>query len=36
MGTIDVYQMLLMIPAHTERHLAQIKEVKSSPGYPKR
>ena len=36
MGTVDVYQMLLMIPAHTERHLAQIKEIKSSPGYPKR
>jgi hypothetical protein len=36
MGTMDVYQMLLMIPAHCERHLAQIKEVKSSPGYPAR
>jgi len=35
-GIIDVYQALLMIPSHTERHLAQIKEVQTSPGYPKR
>ena len=34
-GTIDVYQALLMIPSHNERHLAQIKEVQASPGYPK-
>jgi hypothetical protein len=35
-GVIDVYQAVLMIPAHTERHLAQMKEVQSAPGYPKR
>jgi hypothetical protein len=35
-GTLDVYQALLMIPSHTERHLAQIAEVKTSPGFPKR
>jgi Domain of Unknown Function (DUF1080)/DinB superfamily len=34
-GAVDVYQMLLAIPAHTERHLQQIAEVKASPGYPK-
>lgn len=34
-GVIDVYQALLMIPSHTERHLEQIKEVQASPGYPK-
>jgi hypothetical protein len=35
MGVVDTYQALLMIPSHTERHLAQISEVKSSAGYPK-
>jgi hypothetical protein len=34
-GVIDTYQALLLIPAHAERHLAQINEVKASPGYPK-
>jgi hypothetical protein len=34
-GVVDAYQALLMIPAHTERHLGQINEVKSSPGFPK-
>lgn len=34
MGTLDVYQMFLMLGAHTERHLAQMREVQSSPGYP--
>jgi uncharacterized damage-inducible protein DinB len=31
----DVYQMLLMISAHTTRHVAQINEVKAASGYPK-
>jgi uncharacterized damage-inducible protein DinB len=31
----DAYQMLLMISAHTTRHVAQINEVKAAPGYPK-
>jgi hypothetical protein len=34
-GVVETYQALLLIPAHTERHLAQINEVKSSSGYPK-
>jgi hypothetical protein len=35
-GPVDVYQMLLAIPAHNERHLAQIAEIKASPNYPKK
>jgi Domain of Unknown Function (DUF1080)/DinB superfamily len=35
MGVVDTYQALLLIPAHTERHLAQIDEVKASSGFPK-
>jgi hypothetical protein len=37
LGTVsrDVYQALLLIPAHIERHLAQINEVKADPKYPK-
>jgi hypothetical protein len=34
-GVADTYQALLLIPAHTERHLAQINEVKASAGFPK-
>jgi hypothetical protein len=34
-AAIDVYQMLLAIPAHNERHLQQILEIKASPNYPK-
>lgn len=34
-GVIEVYQALYMIPAHTERHLAQINEVKAASGFPK-
>ncbi len=29
------YQMVLMLSGHTERHTAQLLEVKASPGYPK-
>ena len=36
MGEISAYQMLLIIPAHTERHLAQLNEVKASEGFPKK
>jgi hypothetical protein len=36
MAVVDTYQALLLVPAHTERHLAQIDEVKSSPGFPKK
>ena len=35
MGVIDCYQGFLMIPAHCERHLAQIQEVKEAAGFPK-
>jgi hypothetical protein len=34
-NTMDVYQMLLMIAGHSERHTAQINEVKDDPNYPK-
>lgn len=30
----DAYQVLLMLAAHTDRHVAQINEVKASKGYP--
>ena len=30
----DLYQWLLMISTHSQRHLLQIQEIKSSPGYP--
>jgi hypothetical protein len=30
----DVYQWLLRLSAHTERHLMQVHEVRRSPGYP--
>jgi hypothetical protein len=35
MKGIDAYQWLLFLCAHTERHLAQIREVKASAGFPK-
>ena len=33
--TLDAYQWLLLLSAHTARHTAQIEEVKTSGGYPK-
>ena len=33
-GTIDAFQWLLFMTAHSERHLAQLKEVKASAKYP--
>ena len=36
LGVVDVYQFLLMVPSHSERHLAQMKEVMDSPGFPKK
>ena len=30
----DVYQFLLMLSAHTERHVLQMNEVKAAAGYP--
>jgi DinB superfamily len=34
-GTINTYQLLLMLSGHSERHTMQIEEVKASPGFPK-
>lgn len=31
----SAYQLLLMLSGHTERHTAQLLEVKASPGYPR-
>lgn len=36
MGTMQSYQMLLFIAAHTNRHLKQIEEVKADPNFPKK
>ena len=35
MGLLDSYQWFLLQSAHTERHTAQINEVKADPKYPK-
>jgi len=32
---MDAYQYLLLVAGHTERHVAQIQEVKANPNYPK-
>jgi uncharacterized damage-inducible protein DinB len=34
-GDLDLYQWLLMIAAHCDRHRAQSEEVMSSPGFPR-
>jgi hypothetical protein len=34
LGDLDAYQWLLLLASHTERHVAQIEEVKMEPGYP--
>jgi hypothetical protein len=31
----DAYEFVLLIAAHSERHVNQIKEVKADPNYPK-
>ena len=33
--SLDAYQWLLLMSAHTERHTKQIEEVKADPNYPK-
>jgi hypothetical protein len=33
-GTVDCYQGLLMLAAHSERHTRQLEEVMASPGFP--
>jgi hypothetical protein len=35
-GTYDVYQFILLIAAHSERHLQQIQEVMADPDFPKK
>jgi uncharacterized damage-inducible protein DinB len=34
-GTLDAYQWILLISAHSERHTKQILEVKADPSFPK-
>jgi uncharacterized damage-inducible protein DinB len=34
-GELDLYQWLLLIAAHCERHRAQSEEVMASPGFPR-
>lgn len=34
-GTIDAYQILLFMSAHTERHVLQMKEVMADENFPK-
>jgi hypothetical protein len=33
-GNMDVYQWFLMISAHAQRHILQIREIKADPKYP--
>jgi len=35
LGLMDTYQLLIFLSGHTERHTAQIAELKSNPGFPK-
>jgi hypothetical protein len=35
-GNMDVYQWLLMISTHSQRHILQIREVKAHASYPRR
>lgn len=34
-GTFDCYQWYLVIAAHSERHIAQMREVMANPNFPK-
>ncbi len=34
-GTVDAYQLLLFLTAHTKRHTAQIQAIKADPHFPK-
>jgi hypothetical protein len=36
MGKLDGYEFILLIAAHSERHLKQINEVKADPNFPKK
>ncbi|HKM85376.1 MAG TPA: DinB family protein [Terriglobales bacterium] len=35
LGSLDAYQWILLISAHSERHTRQIEEVKADPNFPK-
>ncbi len=35
MGKLDGYEFILLIAAHSERHMKQINEVKADPNFPK-
>jgi hypothetical protein len=35
-GNMDVYQWFLMISAHSQRHILQIREIKAHPAYPRK
>lgn len=35
-GSFDAYQMILFIGAHSNRHVLQMQEVMSNPGFPKK
>ena len=35
-GNMDVYQWLLMISTHSQRHILQIREVKAHGSYPRK
>jgi len=35
LGTMDAYQWILLISAHSQRHTEQIEEVKADPNFPK-
>ncbi len=35
MGTLDSFQGILFLSGHSDRHLAQLKEVKADAKYPK-
>ena len=34
-GLLDCYQLCLLISSHTDRHVQQLNEVKTNPGFPK-
>ncbi len=36
MGDLDALQWYILMAGHTERHVAQIEELKANPGFPKK
>lgn len=35
-GTLDAFQVIIFMSAHTARHVSQIEEVKADPNFPKK